>query len=365
MVARFIFCGGGTGGHLFPGIAIAQAIRKKAPGSAILFVGTRRGLEERVLPLHGFDFRPVKSAGFKNLSLKKKIKALFILPLGILEGMRMIKAFRPNVIIGLGSYSALPVMIAGILKRIRRVIQEQNSIPGLTNRLLAPFAHKIFISFETTEAHFPKGKTVLAGNPIREDLCEEENPVKPHESFHLLVLGGSLGAHFINTLCMATLPGLLSRYPQLSVTLQTGERDLKEASEIFEPFGERVRVEAFITDMKAVYRWADFVVARAGATTLAELAACGLPALFIPFPYAANDHQTENARYYANRGGAFFFPQTEITEEIFIEKLTDIITNPERRQSMAGKMKKLGRPRAAEEIAATLLTLATSAGGLP
>jgi len=361
MVARFIFCGGGTGGHLFPGIAIALAIRKKAPDSAILFIGTRRGLEETVLPSYGFEFRPVKSAGFKNLGLMKKLKALFILPLGILEGLKTIKSFKPHVVIGLGSYSALPVMVAGILKRIHRVIQEQNSIPGLTNRLLAPFAHKIFISFETTAQHLPKDKTVLTGNPIREGLCGERGKA-PHDAMHLLVLGGSLGAHFINTLCMAVLPDLLARHPKLEVTLQTGKQDLPAAQKAFEEYGGRVHVEAFIEDMKSAYQRADFVIARAGATTLAELAACGLPAILIPFPYAANDHQTENARYYASRGGAILMPQSEISEETFTKTLENLLTDPEKLQAMATKMKALGHPEAAESIATTLLSLAAPTG---
>ncbi len=362
MVARFIFCGGGTGGHLFPGIAIALAIRKKAPDSAILFIGTRRGLEETVLPSYGFEFRPVKSAGFKNLGLMKKLKALFLLPLGIFEGLAMIKSFKPNVVIGLGSYSALPIMVAGILKRIRRVIQEQNSIPGLTNRLLAPFAHKIFISFETTAHHFPTNKTVLTGNPIREGLCSGREERPDRHTTHLLVLGGSLGAHFINTLCMSILPDLLAKHPRLEVILQTGKQDLPAAQKAFEKYGDRVRVEAFIEDMKSVYRKASFVIARAGATTLAELAACGLPAILIPFPYAANNHQMENARYYASRGGAILMPQSEITEDTFRKTLEDLLINPEKIRTMAAKMKALGRPEAAESIAATLLSLAAPTG---
>jgi UDP-N-acetylglucosamine--N-acetylmuramyl-(pentapeptide) pyrophosphoryl-undecaprenol N-acetylglucosamine transferase len=363
VTARFIFCGGGTGGHLFPGIAVALAIRKKAPESAILFVGTRRGLEERVLPTYGFNFRPVKSAGFKNLGLAKKLKALFILPVGIFEGLGLMRSFRPSVVVGLGSYSALPVMIAGILKRIRRVIQEQNSIPGLTNRLLAPFAHKIFVSFETTITHFPQHKTLLTGNPIREGLCQGKEKEIQKDSFHLLVLGGSLGAHFINTLCMTDLPGILERYPHLQVTLQTGNQDLEEARKVFEPFGKRVRVIPFIDDMTTTYRWADFVVARAGATTLAELSACGIPAFLIPFPYAANDHQMENARYYASRGGAIVHPQTEVTESIFTGILEKYLTHPKELQAMSEKMKALGHPEAAETIAAALLSLASSRGG--
>ncbi len=355
---RILFCGGGTGGHLFPGIAIALAIRKRAPESAILFAGTRRGLEETVLPRYGFDFRPVRSAGFKNLGLLKKLKALFILPLGLLEGLRLLNAFHPSVVIGLGGYSAFPVMSAAVLKRIKRAIQEQNSIPGLTNRLLAPFAHKIFISFQETAAFFPREKTVLTGNPTREGLCVGRERSEPGQSFHLLVLGGSLGAHFINTLCMATLPNLLERYPGLVVTLQTGKDDLDAATSTFAPFGQRVRVMAFIDDMNEVYRQADFVVARAGATTLAELAVCGLPALLIPFPYAANDHQTHNARSFAARGAALLMPQQEATEQAFASRLETFLKEPDQLRPMAERMKTMGHPEAAEAIASTLLTFA-------
>jgi len=358
MVARFIFCGGGTGGHIFPGIAIALAIRKKVPGSAILFVGTRRGLEETVLPRYGFEFSRVKSAGFKNLGLVKKFKALLILPAGILQSVSLIKSFKPQVVVGLGGYSALPMMIAAILKRIRRVIQEQNAIPGLTNRLLAPFAHHIFVSFEASTAHFPKTKTLVSGNPIREGLCAQRDTSSHGSVRNLLILGGSLGAHFINKLCIASLPVLLSGHPELEIYLQTGNRDLTVARKAFEAFGNRVRVSAFIDDIKSAYGWADMVVARAGATTLAELAACGIPAILIPFPYAANDHQTENARFFSSHGGAILLKESEIEKGKFIELLDGLLTNNEKVHNMSENMKTLGHSEAADTIAAALLSLA-------
>lgn len=364
MVARFIFCGGGTGGHLFPGIAIAMAIRKSAPESAILFVGTHRGLEETTLPRYGIDFRSVKSAGFKNLGLLKKLKALLILPAGILEGIKLLRSFKPQVVIGLGGYSALPVMIAAVLKRIRRVIQEQNVIPGLTNRLLAPFAHRIFVSFNSTAAYFPEDRTLLTGNPIREGLCVERGISSSTPAHNLLILGGSLGAHFINELCTTCLPGLLMSHPDLKIYLQTGERDLHTVQSVFEEFGERVRVSAFIDDISSAYRWADVAVARAGATTLAELAACGIPAILIPYPYATNDHQTENALFYSSHGGAILLQESEIEVEKFTELLKDLLINDERVRSMAKNMKALGRPEAAKIIAEALLSLATSHGGV-
>ncbi len=360
---RFLFCGGGTGGHLFPGIAIALAIRKKAPDSVILFVGTRRGLEERVLPRYGFGFRPIRSAGFKNLNLVKKLKALLILPVGIWEGLGILRSFRPQTVVGLGGYSALPVMIAAFLKRIRRVIQEQNAIPGLTNRLLAPIAHRIFISFDETARYFPRKKTLLTGNPVREGVCGGRDRVAEPGGRHLLVLGGSLGAHFINELCMACLPGLLDAYPDLEVHLQTGETDFPHARRVFEAYGERVRVSAFIDDMSSAYAWADFLVARAGATTLSEIAACGVPAILIPFPYAANDHQTKNARVFASRGAAYLMQEAEIDPDKFSRLLAEILSNPSKIREMAGKMKTLGHPEAADVIAARLLDLARSPGG--
>ncbi len=363
MVARFIFCGGGTGGHLFPGIAIAQAIRKKAPDSAILFVGTRRGLEERILPTYGFDFTPIQSAGFKNLGLIKKLKALFILPGGVIEGLRLLRSFNPHVVIGLGSYSALPVMIAGILKRTKRVLQEQNSLPGLTNRILAPFAHKIFISFENTQRWFPKAKTLLTGNPIREEICRKRQTPSSRESFHLLVLGGSLGAHAINELCVATLPSLLASHPSLHIHIQTGKNDYAMVKQAFEKFSERVVVSDFIEDMASVYKWAHLVISRAGAITLSEIAACGLPAILIPYPHAANDHQTENARAFVSKGGAVMFLQTQLQKGVFINVLEEFLRNPRKLQEMADRMKSLGRPKAAETIAESLLALANPRGG--
>ena len=361
--ARFIFCGGGTGGHLFPGIAMALAIRRKDPESAILFIGTRRGLEERVLPRYGFEFRPVKSAGFKNLNLLKKLKALLILPAGIWEGLGLIRSFKPQAVVGLGGYSALPVMTAAVIRRIHRVIQEQNAIPGLTNRLLAPFVHRIFISYEASAAHFPEGKTVLTGNPIRENLCVGRETALTGPVQHILILGGSLGAHFINKLCITCLPPLLKAHSGLEIHLQTGKTDFPMALQAFENFGERARISAFIDDMPSAYRWADLVIARAGATTLAELAACGIPAVLIPFPYAANDHQTENARFFSSRGGAILLQESEIEEQKFTGLLIELLANREKIREMARNMKALGHPEAADNIATTLLSLIPSRGG--
>lgn len=360
MVTRFIFCGGGTGGHIFPGIAIAMAIRKKVPESAILFVGTHRGLEETLLPRYGFKFSIIKSAGFKNVGLLKKIKALLIIPAGILQSISLIKSFKPQVVVGLGGYSAFPMMIAATLKRTYRCIQEQNAIPGLTNRILAPFAHRIFVSFETTTAYFSKTKTIVSGNPIREGLCTQRDISAHVPVRNILILGGSLGAHFINNLCIVSLPALLSEYSYLEVYIQTGSKDLTEVQKAFETYGNRVCVSAFIDDIKSAYEWADIVVARAGATTLAELAVCGIPAILIPFPYAANDHQTENARFFSSRGGAILLKESEIEKEKFKELLTDLIINKEKVHSMSENMKNLGHPEAADTIASSLLSLTIS-----
>jgi len=357
VVKRVMFCGGGTGGHLFPGIAIAMAVRKRSPECAILFVGTRRGLEEATLPRYGFDFRPVKSAGFKNLGLLKKLKALLILPAGILEGLGLIKAFRPQVVIGLGSYSALPVMIAAILKRIHCAIQEQNSLPGLTNRLLAPFVHRIFTAFKETLSTFPRKKTLVTGNPVREGLCAGRQAVSPNAGETLLVLGGSLGAHFINERCIACLPSLLRRFPDLALHLQTGHHDYAAASAAFKPFGTRVRVSAFIEDMNQAYGEATLVVARAGATTLAELAVCGIPAILIPFPYAANDHQTVNARAFSNKNAAILLPQSQASGPRFEETIAALLEDKEKRQTLAKNMRSAGRPGAADAIAEALFDM--------
>ncbi len=359
---RIILCGGGTGGHLFPGIAIALAIRKRIPESTILFVGTRRGLEERVLPRYGFEFQPIRSAGFKNLNISKKLKALLILPIGILEGFRLIRSFKPLVVIGLGGYSAFPLMIAAAVRRVHRTIQEQNVIPGLTNRILAPFAHRIFISFDLTARYFPAHKTLLTGNPIRDNLCVERRGLLTGNVRHLLVLGGSLGAHFINQLCIATLPPILQAHPEMHIHIQTGKADYWKVHKAFEKFDYRVKVSPFIEEMSSAYSQADLIIARAGATTLAEISACGIPAILIPFPYAANDHQTENARFFSSRGGALLLQEKEIEERGFTSLLNELLTHPEKLREMAKRMKALGRPDAADRIVSALFPL-TSSGG--
>lgn len=353
---RLLIAGGGTGGHLFPGVAIAEELRARAPDAQIRFVGTRRGIEARVLPELGFGLDLIEVSGLKTVGALGAIRGLLRLPRALWQARGVVRAFRPDAVIGVGGYASGPVVLVARLAGIPTAICEQNSIPGLTNKILGRVVRAVFVSFDSTRRFFEPRKTIVSGNPVRRELLQKLlNPAPaspataPGNRVHVLVSGGSLGAVAVNDLACQALIELAKTAP-LAIVHQTGERGLEATARRYAEAGVAADCRAFITDMASAYHQADLIVGRAGATTVAELAIAGKPAVFIPYPFAANNHQEINARAMADAGAALMFPQAELTADALAGALRPLVTDPARRAVMGARMKALARPAAAATV---------------
>jgi UDP-N-acetylglucosamine--N-acetylmuramyl-(pentapeptide) pyrophosphoryl-undecaprenol N-acetylglucosamine transferase len=338
---KVIIAGGGTGGHLFPGIALAEEILGRG-GNEVLFVGTERGIEARVLPKQGLPLRTIDVSGLKRTGFGGFFRGIGRLPRAWAQSRRILKEWQPDLVVGVGGYSSGPMVMAAYLRGIPTAILEQNSIPGITNRMLGKVTKRAFITFDASRKFFPKKKTVLAGNPIRAKLRAADRK----SSGTLLVVGGSQGAHAINELMMQAAPKLRG----LRIVHQTGESDVEPVTKAYREAGLAADVRAFIDDMAGAYAAADLCVCRAGATTIAELTVLGVPALFIPFPGAADDHQYWNAKALADAGAAIVHRQGEITADQLAAEIDALMKNGGQRAAMSDKMRTLGKPQAAKEI---------------
>ncbi|MGB5685609.1 MAG: undecaprenyldiphospho-muramoylpentapeptide beta-N-acetylglucosaminyltransferase [Candidatus Electrothrix sp.] len=349
---RIIITGGGTGGHLFPGIALATALQQKYPGCEIMFIGTQRQLDKKTLA--GFDFQQESIAcmGLKGMGLKHRIKSLLSLPVAVLESWKIIKRFQPDLVFGVGGYVTGPVLLAARLCSVPTCIHEQNSIPGLANRMISHFVSRIFVSIPG-EYPFPEQKTVVAGNPVRQEIlaAAERRQQEVGSPLTLLVMGGSLGAHRINML-MLDVAAQLDEQQKKTVQLihQTGTADEKKVRDGYAAAGVKAEVKAFFTDMASLYSQTDLVLARAGATSLAELSVMGLPAVLIPYPYAADDHQAKNAEYYVAEGGAVMYRESALDAELLGKILSQLLGDIDKLKKMARAMKNMGQPEATQRI---------------
>ncbi len=363
---RLIVTGGGTGGHLFPGIALAEAMQRKIAGTQVMFIGTARLLDQQTLSGLGFSVRSLACGGVKGMSLLQKLWSLLQLPGAVLEARQMLQSFRPDLVFGVGGYVTGPVLVAARSLGVKVGIHEQNSVPGLANRLAGMLAHKICISLPC-EPPFSPAKTVLTGNPVRQailDAAIREKSGKQGAPPILLVLGGSQGAHRVNLLMIEAVRILAASGKPVRIIHQTGTADETMVRESYNALGIQAEVSAFIKDMAATYRQADFVVSRAGATTLAELAVMGLPALLIPYPFAADNHQVTNGKYYMNGGGGLLLEEANATGEILAGIISERLHNPEELHTMAAKMRALAQPDAAGRIVDELCALLPGQRGL-
>jgi UDP-N-acetylglucosamine--N-acetylmuramyl-(pentapeptide) pyrophosphoryl-undecaprenol N-acetylglucosamine transferase len=343
--------GAGTGGHLYPGIAVAQEIRRRHPRSHVVFAGTGRDLEVRALDRLGFELQRVHSAGLKGKSARALVRGLSMLPLSAWDAWRVITRVAPHVVIGLGGYSSGAVVLVAALRRVPTLVLEQNAIPGITNRLLVPFITGAAVSHDLVLPHF-RGKGFVSGNPVRAGFFEAAPSAAPRrDAVSLLVLGGSQGAHAINVAMMAAAPLLVDSSPSVVVTHQTGERDHGEVQRAYAEAGLSARVEPFLDHMADAMRDADVVVCRAGATTLAEIAAVGRPALLVPLPESADGHQRLNAEVLVRAGAAAVVSQVEMTGALLAERLLELARDQDRRRRMAAAARALARPDAARVIA--------------
>lgn len=363
MTMRLLIAGGGTGGHLFPGVALAEELRARAPEAQIRFVGTRRGIEARVLPQLGWELDLIEVSGLKTVGALGAIRGMFRLPRALWQARRVVRRFAPDAVIGVGGYASGPVVLMARLAGVPTAICEQNSIPGLTNKILGRVVRAVFVSFDGTRRFFKPGKTVVSGNPVRRGLLQKlldasgaaepassaPAPAPGSDRVHVLVSGGSLGAVAVNDLAAQALIELAKTTP-LAIVHQTGEKGLDATTKRYAEAGVAADCRAFITDMASAYHQADLIIGRAGATTVAELAITGKPAVFIPYPFAADNHQEINAREMADAGAALMFKQAELTAETLAAALRPLVTEPTRRAAMGARMKALARPQAAATV---------------
>ena len=355
---RILFAGGGTGGHLYPGIAVADELRRRDPATVVSFVGTARGLESRVVPALGLPLDLIRSAGLKGKSIVALLRGLALLPLSAVDAWRVLSARRPDVVVGVGGYSSGPVLLLAALRGLPTLLMEQNSAPGFTNRRLAPWVRAAALSYAETLQYFP-GKGVVTGNPVRREFLqavEAGDEARNDGGVRVLIVGGSQGARAINDAMIAAAPLLADR--GLVLTHQTGERDLARVRDGYAAAGVTATVEPFFHDRNTRMRAADVLVARAGASTLAELTVLGRASVLIPLPTAADDHQRKNARVLAAAGAADVIDEKDLSGTALAGVLTALAADPARRRVMADRARGLGRPDAAARVADRIVALA-------
>ncbi|MCK8497262.1 undecaprenyldiphospho-muramoylpentapeptide beta-N-acetylglucosaminyltransferase [Myxococcus fulvus] len=361
---KVLIAGGGTGGHLFPGIALAEEVVTRHHANEVVFVGTERGLEARVVPREGYPLELVKVQGLKGKGFFSLLKALIALPLAFIESFRILVRQKPDVVVGVGGYASGPVVLAAWLMGIPTAIQEQNALPGLTNKVLGKVVRVVFIAFEEARQFFPEKKVQLIGNPIRRKLMDNYlRSHVAHEHFSVLVFGGSLGARGLNQRMLEALDSLGDLKGELRFVHQTGKNDLEMVRKGYQDKGFDAEVVEFIDDMSSAYAKADLVICRAGATTLAELTVCKKASILVPFPHATDDHQTVNARALVDAGAALMFQESELTGAKLAETLRTLKAHPERLKGMEKKAALLGRPEAAKELADVCVDLMVQTWG--
>ena len=357
-----VIAGGGTGGHLYPGIAVARELQRREPGSVVTFAGTARGIEARVIPREGFGLDLLRSAGLKGTSLAARARGVALLPLGGMDAWRILSKRRPDLVIGVGGYSSGPVVLAASLRGIPTMLLEQNAVPGLTNRLLAKVVSAAAVTFDSTVSFFGR-RAFVAGNPIRQEFLNttasdvagggDNGGTAPR----VLIFGGSQGAHAINMAMVEAAPRLADR-GGVAITHQTGERDLERVRDGYRQAGLVARIEPFLYEMDREMKNADLIICRAGATTIAELTAAGKPSVLIPLPTAADDHQRKNAEVLQHAGAAEVIEQKELSGAVLADRIVGLLSDPQRRQQMARAARALARRDAARVFVARALELA-------
>ncbi len=370
---RFLITGGGTGGHVYPGITIAQAIRDKLPEAEILYIGSRQGLEADVVPRAGFRLETIPLIGLPRQISPRILKAVWLAGRGVAAAGSIIREFQPDVVVGTGGYVCGPVLLAACLYRVPVAIQEQNAFPGLTNRMLSRFARRVFLAYEEAARFFDRRKIMVCGNPIRPSITEINRRdgagrlgLDPSLTT-LLVVGASQGARSINQALLTGLPSLLLQ-PRLQILHITGKRNYETVQEamahlhLAAAMAARVKTVPYLYDMPDAYAVADLVLSRAGAISLAEMTAKGLPLLLVPLPHAAADHQTYNARALATRGAAKLIPDHELSGERILSEVTMLLKDQPALAQMRRASAAAGRPQAVAEIVAELERLGRNGG---
>ena len=355
---RMVIAGGGTGGHLFPGIAVAQAFKARQAENRVLFINAGRPLDIQVLSRSGWEYRTIPIQGIKGRAAWRQLGTAFMIPNAIWKSMQALKAFHPHLVLGVGGYAAGPVVTAAWWLGIASALHEQNQLPGITNRILGRMVDHNFLSFEDSAERFNPHKTTISGNPVRDEILTpaDQAPVPDEKGFTLLVVGGSQGAHAINQAVIEALQRLKC-LEGLQIVHQTGPEDESWVAKAYAAAGITATVGAFFDDMAREYRKADLILCRAGATTVAEITAMGKAALFIPFPHAADDHQTRNARALVAARAAEMIAQKDLTADLLVEKILAYAQDRPLLARMAANARKLGKPEAAVTIVSKLYLL--------
>lgn len=325
---KVIIAGGGTGGHLFPGIAVAREIQRRSSQAKVLFVGAEQGIESRIVPKEGFELRTLKLGGIKGVGAMRQLKNLMRMVKGLFKARTILQEFRPDIVIGVGGYASFPMLSAAILGGYPRVIMEQNAIPGLANRVLGRWVDFAAVSDARTQSYFGK-RAVVTGNPVRPEF--KSIPPKPHvPPYTILIFGGSQGAQSINRAVMESLDSLADWKDRLRFVHQTGERQLDEVKRAYAGKGFEADVRVFFNDFHRQYAAADLIVARSGATTVAEIKAAGRAAILVPFPFATDDHQTKNARAMEDENAAVLISNAELSGQRLGATVRELLNDPKR-----------------------------------
>jgi undecaprenyldiphospho-muramoylpentapeptide beta-N-acetylglucosaminyltransferase len=367
---RIILAGGGTGGHIYPAVTIAREFQSRDPQNEILFVGGKRGLESDIIPKEGFRLVTLNLAGIPRQISPKIFTALWLAAKGMGETFKIVREFRPDLVIGTGGYVCGPVVLAATLQGIPTAIQEQNAFPGLTNRILGHFVRHVFLGYPEAAKYFPVSKIIVSGNPIRSGefvrtnrmTAEKNLGIQPGHT-NLLVFGGSQSARRINQALLPIIGNLLENFPKLQIILMTGAKEYDNISSnvkslnLPKEYSDRLKLVAYFYKIAEAYRVSDLVLARAGAISLAEITCFGIPALLVPYPYATNNHQEFNARALEKNGAAQVVLEAELTPEVLETRISRMLNDEKIRQTMSEASLALSKPQAVQVIVDKLLNI--------
>lgn len=351
---KLIIAGGGTGGHLFSGLAVAEEWILR--GGEVLFVGTPKGLEKELVPKFGYRLELIKVSPFKGGRVFSKLKTLAGIPGALIRSRRLLKREKPDVVLGIGGYASGPVVLAAHFHGIPTAVVDQNSVPGITNRWLGKRVDLVFLMFEEAGGWFQKDKIRITGNPVLRRLGEKSREASGARDM-LLICGGSQGAHAINEKFLDAAQELKKRHPGLKIVHQTGKADYEWVLEQMREKKIEATVAPFFDNLQEYYGRTKLVIARAGAGTLTELALLGVPSILIPFPFAADDHQKKNAGHFVSRGAAEMILQDDLTAAGLTEKIDALLSNPKRLEEMSRKARELAKPDAAARVVDELMKI--------
>lgn len=360
---RVIIAGGGTGGHLFPGIAIAEELKRREDTAEVIFVGTEHGIEARIIPREGYPIKFLRAEGVVGVSLSRKLRAAWKMFFSLIDSFRILRTVRPDIVIGVGGYASFCPVLTAFLMAMPTMIAEQNSVPGLANRVLGKFAGAIGVTYQESISFFPRAKTFLTGNPVRMRILKGSRDAAynifslERDKFTIFVFGGSSGAGSINRAVVDSFNHMLDLKEGVQFLHQTGEHDYEYVREAYRKWGFKGTVAQFIYQMAEAYAVADLVISRAGATTLAELAAIGKPAILIPYPYAAGCHQEFNASKLLEMKAARMIVDHDLKGELLAENIRELYANKELRFEMEKYSRAVGRPDAAQRIVDIAMSL--------